>query len=110
MNFDAPLNDNNGRPIMGIVVGVDGTPQVAPATLGSVAADALANAPASAGLSMDEKLRAFKLSQCVRTGESKVSAESISLIKKCIAAVQTPIVVGRCFEILDPADLPSAGA
>lgn len=103
IDFTTELLDFDGKKILGVTV-KDGRAITEPATLGSVAKDALANSQLS--LSMDEKLRAFKLANGIeKMSNAELAAESIALLKKCIAAAQPPLVVGRCLEIIDPASL-----
>jgi hypothetical protein len=105
IDFSTKLFDLYGKEIQSVIMNKDGPPVIGPATLGSVVVDALSNA--SIALTTVEKLNAFKLAQNIAgTKQTPLAAESIALIKKCIAAVQSPIVLGRCFEILDPASIP----
>lgn len=49
-----------------------------------------------------QKLRKFEVGLKCATDESELSAEDITLIKKCVGDMYAPLVVGRVFNLLDP--------
>jgi hypothetical protein len=103
IDFSTVIRDLDGAPVK---MCADETPACkAGATIGMIAAGALLapddphspQAPA-------EKVRCFTLALSVhKGGRIDVSAEDVVLIKGRIAAAYGPLIVGRAFEILDPA-------
>jgi hypothetical protein len=60
-------------------------------------------------LSGEDKFKRFALAMKVKDGgEVPVSAEDIALLKKLIGKLYTPLVVGRAFPLLDPAEKAAA--
>jgi hypothetical protein len=77
-------------------------------TLASIAVRALmANFPDEQNLPGEDKFKRFALAMKIKDGgEVAVSAEDVSLLKRLIGKLYTPLVVGRAFPLLDPAEVP----
>jgi hypothetical protein len=77
-----------------------------PATLGIVAMRALlAPYQGEENLSGEDKFKRFALAMKIKGGgEVPLSAEDTALLKKLIGKLYTPLVVGRAFPLLDPAE------
>ncbi len=94
VNFSKELVDLNGKAIN------DTTGK--PATLKGVSIDALmAVFQDEQNLSGEEKLKRYKLAVKISSGESEVSVEEISMVKKLIGKAFGALVVGQCWEILE---------
>ena len=109
INFDAPILDLKGKPMMekqAAENSVNGNqPRFidVPVTLGSISAFALlAQKQGEKDVSGKEKASRFKLALRVSEGEHDLKAEEVVLLKDRIAEVYSPLYVGRAWEILDP--------
>lgn len=95
IDFSAPIKDMRGEPL------VENEKQV---TLGSVACNALlfpyqdeTNLPGK------DKVQRFTLAAlCSNETEVDIDSEDVALIKKLIAKMYGPLIVGRAYEIIDP--------
>jgi hypothetical protein len=74
-------------------------------TLGSVSCTALlATYPNETDLSGDEKVKRYRLALAASEGgEQEIKVEDAALLKKLIAKAYAPLVVGRAYEIIEPA-------
>lgn len=73
-------------------------------TLGAACCTALLN-PFSDEQNLDpkEKFNRYKLAQKISDGgERDLSVEDVATLKKLIGKAFPPLVVGRCYDILDP--------
>jgi hypothetical protein len=72
--------------------------------LGTVCCGALLTPfPDENGISIDEKVRRFKLSVRICNGGTQdLSSEDVTLLKQLVGKAYPPLTVGRVFEILDP--------
>ena len=50
----------------------------------------------------EEKVKFFKLALRIADDEEDFSIDDIAILKKQIGKLFPPLVVGRCFEVLDP--------
>jgi len=93
IDFSTVLKDIDGKPIP------DGEGQ---ATLGRACANALLIDDRDA--SGDEKVKRFLIATKIRDAKkiNDLPVEDIALIKKLVAKAFPPLIVGRCWEILDP--------
>jgi hypothetical protein len=85
----------------------NGLPKQVPATLSRVAATALIQAYADeANLDGETKVKRFALAMKV-TGAKKLglAAEEIAVLKERIGKAYGPLIVGRAYQLLDPAAL-----
>jgi hypothetical protein len=73
------------------------------ATLASVCVQALmASTPEDASMSAEEKVQAYVIaSRIIKGGVVDVSVEEASLLKKRVAKLYGPMVVGQCLPALD---------
>lgn len=96
INFAAPIRDIKGEPI------VENEKAV---TLGSVSCQALlASYPDEPNLSGKEKAERFVLGVLFSLEqEEDISVEDVALLKKLIGKAYGPLVVGRAYEIIEPA-------
>lgn len=79
-----------------------------PTTVRFVVVNALmAQLPSERDLSADKKLERFDLALKLQSaeGDVKLDAEKTALIKKMVGAVYNPLIVGRVFQIIDPASV-----
>lgn len=103
LDFTSPLTDITGKPIPNCDTS---QPCGKVLTLGDAAAIAMLapdaqNAPQTPG---DEKVKRFQLALKVHDAKDvKLTAEETTLIKAQIAKVYPPLIVGRSWELLDPA-------
>lgn len=73
-----------------------------PAALRGVVIDALlAQFKDEPNLSGEEKVKRFILAEKIFRGETEVSAEDVSLIKKLIGKAYNPLIVGQAWQILE---------
>jgi len=100
-NLSAPILDLAGSPMLD-EQGSDG-PVVA--TVAKACVTALtATLPGEGQLSGEEKFKRFLLAQrIVGTPDLDLAAEDIVLLKRLIGTAYPPLVVGRVWEVLDPA-------
>jgi hypothetical protein len=60
-------------------------------------------------LAGEEKFKRYALAMKIKDGgDVSVSAEEVSLLKRLIGKLYTPLVVGRAFPLLDPAEKAAA--
>lgn len=110
IDFSTPLHHVNGTPLA-IDLHEDGTVRT-PATLGNVATTAIMAPKVVDGqpqpASGPEALRALSLSMRIyeATAPLEITAEDVVYLKERIAEYWSlPIVVGRAWEMLDPAEM-----
>jgi hypothetical protein len=98
IDFTRVIVDLDGKPLQN--AGVD-------MTLGETATHALlAHYEGERNLGDDEKLKRFLLAAKIRQAkDAKLTADEIALIKKLVAKAFAPLVVGRVWEIIDPASV-----
>lgn len=94
VNFDQGLLGLDDKPLE------DGE---GPITLGRVAVEVLCGMEQGEKVTGEQKLARFKLAQRIRRGDPvQVSVEEVALLKERLAKFCPPVVMGRCWEILDP--------
>jgi hypothetical protein len=107
ISFANVLTDLEGQPIKDIAAGLDGQPRSVDMTLGRACANALL-APLqdeTGKVSGSDHVKRLALAMKVHAaGELDLPAEDVALLKERVAKVYTtPLVVGRCWLLLDPA-------
>jgi hypothetical protein len=102
IDVTTPLTDLDGKTIT-----VDGKPDGAPMILRIVAVNALlATYPEERDLGGDKKAERFVLASQIHTASKiDLTAENTALLKQLIGNAYGPLVVGRAFEIIDPASI-----
>jgi hypothetical protein len=109
-DFSANILDLNGQPFADdFKCPADATgkrPCQDYATLGVIATRALlATLPDEQNLSGEEKFKRFALAMKIKDGGNvALNAEDIALLKKLVGKVYSPLIVGRAFPLLDPAE------
>lgn len=101
VNFDAKILDLKNEPVKDD----DGKTD---ATLGTVSAKVLlavfpdeAQTPAKEQMKL--KVARYELAKAVsKGGEQDVSVEDVAILKELMARAYGPLVVGRCYELIDP--------
>lgn len=108
IDFTAALLDMDGKPITEPEAGPDGQPHIVEATLGRVVCTALTAAFADEqNLSGEDKVKRFALGMKVRgNAAATLTSDEITLLKKLVGKGFSPLIVGRCWELLDPASVP----
>lgn len=92
---------------------LDGTPLAAsekdatPVTLGQVAETALITPPPGEQLSAEEKTRRYAIAVKIHAGRDPLTVEEIATVKRAVGQLYGPLVVGRAWEMLDPATSPT---
>jgi hypothetical protein len=113
-DFSANILDLNGQPFADdFKCPADATgkrPCQDYATLGVIATRALlATLPDEQNLSGEEKFKRFALAMKIKDGGNvALNAEDIALLKKLVGKVYSPLIVGRAFPLLDPAEKAAA--
>ena len=121
INLDQPILDHLNKPIKdgeprykrfvngAVMYDETGEPVVlAPAadfTLKTACFQALnSRLPGDEEMPEQEKLRIFMLTMKIAgaTDEAHLTADDVSLLKKRAAKAFTPLVMGRCYQLLDP--------
>ncbi len=104
IDFSAKLLDLEGKPIIDVVAGADGAPVQVEATLGRAAVNVLlAMTEDDRGMSGSDKAGRFALALKLQgAAEVDVTIEEVALIKRLTGQVFGPLVVGRCWALLDP--------
>lgn len=104
IDFSAKLLDLEGKPIIDVVAGADGAPMPVEATLGRAAVNALlAVTEEDRALTGSDKAGRFALALKLQgAGEVDVSVDEVALIKRLTGQIFGPLVVGRCWALLDP--------
>lgn len=99
VDFDAVLTDTRGQPML---VGGESDDQV---TLLTIAEQALLGVfPGEQDLPAAEKVRRYKLFGKISAGGAiDVGAEEVTLIKQCIGKGYPTLIVGRAYDLIDPA-------
>jgi hypothetical protein len=101
IDFNAPIRQIDGTPIP-----VSTTDQ-SPLTLGKVCEDALlANNLPGDTPTPEEKNKRFWLVLKIHANKDPLTADEIATAKKVIGLAYGPLVIGRSFELLDPASVP----
>ncbi len=100
---DKPLQDITGQQ------GPDGIPLTRDLTLAMVLEGALLNlSDEDRNISGQEKARRFALAVKIHNANHKpleLGIEDLVTLKELVGKLYTPMVVGRVFEILDPAEI-----
>jgi hypothetical protein len=108
INFATVITNEDGKPIIECtdpptVVSTDpACKSKRDVTLGILAFRAL-SFPEQGVSGEDNLLRGNLALRVYKAGELQLSVEEIALIKKRIGAVFTPVLIARCFPLLDPA-------
>ena len=101
VDFKAPIRALDGTPIP--VSESDRSP----VTLGQVAETALVSPAQGEALQPEEKARRFALAVKIRAGREPLTVEEIATVKRAVGQLYGPLVVGRAWELLDPATSPA---
>jgi hypothetical protein len=108
INFSAEIQDENGTPIVecanpsNILSTDPACKERRTVTLGIIAFRALS--AAEQGVSPDDNLLRGQLALSLyKGGEVELTAEQVVLVKKRIGSTFSPVIVARCFPLLDPA-------
>lgn len=113
VNFERQLKNLDGKILIdeGTPQEVDGIPvkdengsfvlEYKPVILSGICINALLSVNQQANVSGEEKLKRYQLAIKVKNGKGEVSAEEISLIKKLVGEVFSPLVVGQVWEMLE---------
>jgi len=98
LDFTAVLTDLDNAPLV--------TDQI-PLTLSKIATTALLTPfQDEQNVSGEEKVRRFLLATKVREAtDVQLTTEEVALIKKLIAKAYAPLIVGRAYQLLDPASV-----
>jgi hypothetical protein len=102
-DFTQPINQLDGSPF------TDGAGKPIVTTLETAAETALlANHQDEQNLSGDEKIKRYALALKIFNNKKDVNltADEIALVKKLIAKVYSPLVVGEAWRMLDPTSIP----
>lgn len=105
VDFSTKFTQIDGTPFLD----ANGKPDEKPATLGTVAVNALlANYPDEQNLPADEKVKRFVLAEKIQVHptDALINVDDIALIKKLIAKGYPTLVVGQAWRLLDPASVP----
>ena len=96
INFDTILTNLNGQALK--------DEKDEPTSLKTVAVNALMQPyPDERELSGEDKLKRFSIALLIQPGgDIDLNAEQVSLIKKLIGKLYTPLIVGRAYPLLDP--------
>ena len=111
-DFSAKILDMNGKAVIDdTACPADTTgkrPCAIEVTLADVSVRALmAVAQDEATLAGEEKFKRFSLAMRIKDGgKIDLSAEDTAMLKKLIGKLYAPLVVGRAFPLLDPAEVP----
>lgn len=100
IDFSAPIRSIDGTP----VPADPGKPELL--TLGRVCEDALIAQLPNDQATPAEKNQRFWLAHKIHAGKEPLTADEITLAKKVIGLAYGPLVVGRAYELLDPASVP----
>ena len=101
LDFTQPLTTLSGQPF------TDPDSKVT-ITLATIAENALLQAyPDEQNLSGEEKLKRYTLARKIEDNKQKaeLSAEEIALLKKLIAKLYNPLILGQSWKMLDPASV-----
>jgi hypothetical protein len=98
VDFTAQLVDLDGQALK------EPTDEQTPVTLGRAASSALVQPyQDEASLPGAEKVQRWQLACRVRSAAAlDLPAEDIALIKKCVAKMYSPLIVGQAWQMLDP--------
>ena len=102
LDFTQPLTTLSGQPF------TDPDSKVT-ITLATIAENALLQAyPDEQNLSGEEKLKRYTRARKIEDNKQKaeLSAEEIALLKKLIAKLYNPLILGQSWKMLDPASVP----
>ncbi len=98
IDFTQILTDLDGKPVKNSEIEV---------TLGAAATHALLTPfPDEQNLSGEEKVKRFLLATKVREAKDvKLTIDELNMIKKLVGKAYAPLLVGRIWEIIDPASV-----
>lgn len=111
-DFSAKILDMNNRPVIDDAAcpadAAGKRPCTTEVTLADVSVRALmAVAQDEQNLAGEEKFKRFTLALKIKDGgKIDLSAEDTAMLKKLIGKLYAPLVVGRAFPLLDPAEVP----
>ena len=111
-DFSAKILDMNNKPVIDDTAcpadAAGKRPCMSEVTLADVSVRALmAVAQDEATLAGEEKFKRFSLAMRIKDGgKIDLSAEDTAMLKKLIGKLYAPLVVGRAFPLLDPAEVP----